>query len=195
VLRRLVESGRLSPRALELWREWDGADDERRQQPGEQIRQEIGATQAARAARAQVVRELLDVMSATSDRGWREVKLESVTFNQRYRLRTKKPDDLEVVGIFDPVRRSVSIRRRACSGPGGEHADERRQDRDEHAAAELEHRPLKCVKATVDRVDAHVEARAQCIDAGAHGAEILVYPVEAAFHAASEVVEALIGPG
>jgi hypothetical protein len=97
VLERLVAAGQLPPRALELRREWDAAAPEERKRLRREISREILGWRAGDRAAA------LELGRALSDRGWRSIRLESVAFNERYELRTKDRDDLEVVGIFDPA--------------------------------------------------------------------------------------------
>jgi hypothetical protein len=99
---RLVDSGWLPPRTLELMGEWEDADDERRKSLIDEMRREAVAWKEREGA-PRGFGAMFDMVRAMRDTGWREVRLESVAFNERYRLRTKDLDDMEVVGIFDPV--------------------------------------------------------------------------------------------
>lgn len=99
---RMVAAGWFPPRALELMRDMEAAEGERRKQLEEQIRQEMVAWRQRR-GRPGGLGGMLELLRAMKGPEWREVTTESVAFNERYRLRTMDLDDLEVMGIFDPV--------------------------------------------------------------------------------------------
>jgi hypothetical protein len=99
-IERMVAAGKLSPRVLELKRAWDSADKKQRKALSDEINREVAAW---RADNPGGFAHFVDLMRSMTSGGWRKVELESVAFNQRYELRTKDADNLEVVGIFDPV--------------------------------------------------------------------------------------------
>ena len=102
-LARMVDAGILPPSTLEHMRELEHAEgDDRRRALLEQIERE-GAAWRGRTGARQGMGAMVDLMRAVRDKGWREVKLESIAFNERYLLRTKEVDDLGVVTVFDPA--------------------------------------------------------------------------------------------
>ena len=101
VIGRMIAAGQLPPQLVELQRRAEKADAKQREEIGREAgalvrrwREERGIG-GARAA--------IGAFKALRGDGFRDVELESVEFNKRYRLRVRDPDNLEIVAIFDPA--------------------------------------------------------------------------------------------
>jgi hypothetical protein len=109
VVQRLIDAGQLPPSVLELERQSQTADRAARREIGKRVGEEIKLWREQHGAGS--LRSGFETMRSLMGDGFRDIELEAIEFNKRYRLRVRDTDDIEIVSLFPPAFIVAAIER------------------------------------------------------------------------------------